>query len=112
MNLLRNAIEAIACGDTNERRVTLNAQNTETGILISIADTGPGFAKDVDLFEQFQTTKKDGMGLGLSICRTIIESHRGKIWYQCDDNGNSQFCFSLPALGPKTVASELDELNA
>ncbi len=112
VNLLRNAIEAIACSDTNERVVTLSAQNTEAGILISIADTGSGFAKDIDLFEQFQTTKKDGMGLGLSICRTIIEAHLGEIWYQCDENSNSQVCFTLPALGPKTVKSKLDDANA
>ncbi|WP_299848725.1 cache domain-containing protein [uncultured Roseovarius sp.] len=112
LNLLRNAIEAIARSDANERVVTLDARNTKTGVLITITDTGPGIAKDVDLFEQFQTTKKDGMGLGLSICRTIIESHRGKIWYQREENGKSQFCFSLPALGPRTTAPKLDELNA
>ena len=111
LNLLRNAIEALAGVDTNERLVKIAAKNTGSGVWISIADTGPGFAQDVDLFEQFHTTKKDGMGLGLSICRTIVEAHRGKIWYQRDENGNSQFCFSLPALGPRMTADNLDELQ-
>jgi signal transduction histidine kinase len=114
LNLLRNAIEALealAGVDTNERLVKIAATNTGSGVWISIADTGPGFAQDVDLFEQFHTTKKDGMGLGLSICRTIVEAHRGEIWYQRDENGNSQFCFSLPALGPRMTADKLDELQ-
>ncbi|WP_227270156.1 cache domain-containing protein [Roseobacter weihaiensis] len=112
VNLLRNAIEAIACGDVDRRLIRLSAKNTESGVLICVTDSGPGLPHDVDLFERFQTTKKDGMGLGLSICRTIVESHRGKIWYQRDENGHSEFCFTLPALGPKTDKEMVDEFSA
>ena len=106
VNLLRNASEAIASAPCAEKRVTLVAQNTDTGVLVRITDTGPGFAEDVDIFEPFETTKKQGMGLGLSICRTIVEAHGGKIWYQTDPNGYSQFCFTLPALNPKMADTQ------
>lgn len=101
VNLLRNACEAIASEACEEKRVTLVAHDTDTGIEISITDTGPGFAEGIGIFEPFETTKKKGMGLGLSICRTIVEAHGGKIWYQVDPCGHSQFCFTLPALAPK-----------
>lgn len=103
VNLLRNAIEAIASADCHEKRVILTAQNTDTGTVISIIDTGPGFPKGAKVFEPFGTTKKEGMGLGLSICRTIVEAHGGKIWYEVDSNGHSQFSFTLPDLKPKTA---------
>ena len=108
VNLLRNAIESIATLDKGERLVELSAHNTETGLLISIVDSGPGFATDFDPFEQFKTTKKDGMGLGLSICRTIVESHGGELWYQVHETGKPQFCFTLPSLTPKTIGEAHD----
>lgn len=111
VNLLRNAIDALACMDNNERLVRISAKNVNSSILVCVTDTGLGFVHDVDLFEQFHTTKKDGMGLGLSICRTIVEAHRGKIWYQRDENCNSQFCFSLPELGPRMTVDKPDELS-
>ncbi|WP_171180341.1 cache domain-containing protein [Ruegeria sp. HKCCD8929] len=112
VNLLRNAIEAIATGDGNGGLITVRARNTETGIEISVTDSGLGIADGADPFEQFHTTKKEGMGLGLSICRTIVEAHLGKIWYQRDERGHSQFCFTLPALSPKTATCPPDDLNA
>ncbi|MEP2027440.1 MAG: cache domain-containing protein [Paracoccaceae bacterium] len=111
VNLLRNAIEAIASVDTIEGQVKLSAKNIDAGLLVTVADTGPGFEEDMDLFEQFRTTKKDGMGLGLSICRTILEAHRGKIWYQRNETGNSEFCFLLPVLGPRLTEEVRDEPN-
>lgn len=103
VNLLRNSIEAIASAQCTERRVTLTARDTDTGAIITVTDTGPGFPEGVEIFEPFGTTKKEGMGLGLSICRTIVEAHGGKIWYEVDGNGHSQFSFTLPALKPKTA---------
>lgn len=101
VNLLRNACDAVASGPPNEKLVLLRAENTKKGVSISVIDTGPGFDDGINVFEQFQTTKKEGMGLGLSICRTIVEAHGGKIWYQKDDQGRSEFSFTLPALNPK-----------
>ncbi|WP_299783312.1 cache domain-containing protein [uncultured Roseobacter sp.] len=112
LNLLRNAIEAIGDSDVPERIVWLKGQESDEGLTISITDTGPGFDPHANLFEQFETTKEDGMGLGLSICRSIIDSHGGKLWYQKDDNGHSQFCFTLPPLVPKKVNEKLNEFSA
>lgn len=108
VNLLRNAIEAIAAQPGTKRQITLTAQNTLTGTLISVTDTGPGFPEGMQVFEPFGTTKKEGMGLGLSICRTIVEAHGGKIWYQTDPEGHAQFSFTLPALKPKVTAPDKD----
>ena len=112
LNLLRNAIEAIGDSDVQERMVWLKAENTDAGLAVSITDTGPGFDPRANLFEQFETTKEDGMGLGLSICRSIVDAHRGQLWYQQDENGHAQFCFTLPALVPKKVNEKLDEFSA
>ncbi|WP_298917617.1 cache domain-containing protein [uncultured Roseobacter sp.] len=112
VNLLRNAIEAIAEGGGDARQITLSASNIDNGVMIDVVDTGPGFDPTNDLFEQFETTKEDGMGLGLSICRTIVESHGGKLWYQTDENGHSRFCFTIPALVPKRAQEKLDEFSA
>ncbi|MEM9638580.1 MAG: ATP-binding protein, partial [Pseudomonadota bacterium] len=112
LNLLRNAIEAIGDSDVQERMVWLKAENTDAGLAVSITDTGPGFDPRANLFEQFETTKEDGMGLGLSICRSIVDAHRGKLWYQQDEHGHAQFCFTLPALVPKKVNEKLDEFSA
>lgn len=111
LNLLRNAIEAIGDSDVSERIVWLRGEEIDEGLTISITDTGPGFDPRASLFEQFETTKEDGMGLGLSICRSIIDSHGGKLWYQQDENGHSQFCFTLPPLVPKKVSEKLDEFS-
>ncbi|AEI94286.1 cache domain-containing protein [Roseobacter litoralis] len=111
VNMLRNAIESIAQSNMRDRKVTLKAENTQSGAMISVTDTGPGLQEDVDVFEHFKTTKKDGMGMGLSICRTIVESHRGEIWYQQDPDGNPQFCFTLPALKPKTEVGKAYEYS-
>ncbi len=97
VNLLRNAIESIADSNTDKRLVELKAQNSEDGLMIKVRDSGPGFADDFDPFEQFNTTKKDGMGMGLSICRSIVESHGGKLWYQAHKSGKPQFYFTLPS---------------
>lgn len=111
INLLRNAVEAIAQSDATAGQITVCVDNTETGALVSITDTGPGFATDFDLFEKFKTTKHDGMGLGLSICRTIIDAHRGKIWHETDADGHVRFCFTLPFLAPKTTRERYDEFS-
>lgn len=102
MNLLRNAIEAIGDSDVPTRLVEVAARDTATGIVITVRDTGPGVDASVDMFEQFETTKEDGMGLGLSICRTIVEAHGGKLWYQTTHDGHAEFSFTLPALMPRS----------
>lgn len=111
VNLLRNSLEAIAATDATEGLITVRVQDTDDGVLVCVTDSGPGFDPELDLFEQFETTKDEGMGLGLSICRTIVEGHRGKIWHETDAEGRACFCFTLQALAPKTARARADAIT-
>ena len=97
INLLRNAIDAMRDLKKAELRVRVAA--TDDGFtLVSVSDTGSGLSDEVRarLFEPFMTTKKEGMGVGLSICRTIVEAHGGSIWAENNDAGGATFSFTLP----------------
>jgi two-component system sensor kinase FixL len=67
---------------------------------VTVADTGSGISPDVadQLFQPFVTTKRTGMGVGLSISRTIIEAHGGRLWAEENPGGGTRFCFTLPAV--------------
>jgi C4-dicarboxylate-specific signal transduction histidine kinase len=102
VNLIRNAFEALA--GTERRReldVVANLMNDET-IEIVVADNGPGLPSEVagHLFEPFVSTKHDGMGLGLSICRSIVEAHGGLLRYEPKPRGGTTFRFTLPFAMP------------
>jgi PAS domain S-box-containing protein len=96
VNLLRNSIEAMADSKRRELRVTTALVNAET-VEIAVADTGTGLAKGVAerLFEPFVSTKHDGMGLGLSICRSIVEGHGGRLRGEPNPHGGTIFRFTL-----------------
>lgn len=97
LNLIRNAIEAME--GMARRELTITTAPTGDGFIeVSVADTGPGLAPEVagHLFEPFVTTKNEGMGLGLSICRTIIEAHGGKLWAESSSDG-TVFHFTVPS---------------
>lgn len=98
LNLLRNAFEAMEGRET--RAVTVCAQPGQGGgtVEVSVRDTGPGLSPEVAdrLFQPFVTTKDSGMGVGLSICRTIIESHGGKMWAVSTPGKGAAFHFTLP----------------
>ncbi len=96
INLMRNAMEAME--HSPERKLTVTtAPGDGDSVLVSVADTGPGIAPEVRerLFEAFASTKSDGMGLGLSICRTIIEAHGGRIKAGSTEAGGTSFQFTL-----------------
>ena len=98
VNLLRNAIESISLSKGNNERLvtvwaTLKDDNT---IYLCVRDTGQGVEEGLDPFAQFETTKNDGMGLGLSICRGIVEAHGGTIWHEACPPGDTCFCCSFP----------------
>ena len=96
VNLIRNAIEAMA--DSTIRDLTVTTTVVPSGLIrVSVTDTGPGIAEEIapQLFQAFVSSKTDGMGLGLSICRTIIEAHGGRIWTESKPSQGAAFHFTL-----------------
>ena len=103
VNLIRNAIEALA--HSNNRHLSINAvQDGDDMVQVSVTDTGAGLDADVSsrLFQPFVSTKTGGMGLGLSICQTIVEAHGGRIWFDCPASGGTTFRFTLVASNQET----------
>lgn len=98
VNLLRNAIEAMAEDHSPKRRVSVSTSQIDGYLQIDVEDTGPGVAEGTELFVQFETTKAGGMGLGLSISRSLIEANGGTIWYAGTVTG-ARFSFTLPLEG-------------
>jgi two-component system sensor kinase FixL len=96
LNLVRNAIEAMEGSTLRELTISAKATDVDTA-MIGVADTGTGIAPEVadQLFQPFTTTKAAGMGVGLSICRTIIEAHGGQIWVEPAAGGGTTFYFTL-----------------
>lgn len=96
VNLIRNAAEAMAESPVRELTIS-SALEGAAMVRVTIADTGPGLAEEVasQLFQAFLSTKIEGMGLGLSICRTIVEAHGGKIWVDTPPEGGTRFHFTL-----------------
>ena len=97
LNLIRNGIEAMQ-GVTRRELLIATGQADGQMVRVTIKDSGPGLAPEVaeQLFQPFITTKEKGMGLGLSICRSIIDSHGGKIWATPNPSGGVTFAFTLP----------------
>jgi signal transduction histidine kinase len=98
LNLVMNAIESTTSRTNGLRSVSSSTSVDEASVVISIADSGPGvpFDKLKTIFEPFFTTKSDGMGMGLSIARTIVEAHGGRIWAENNTAGGGLFHVSLP----------------
>ena len=96
INLLRNAIEAMATQPEGPRRVTVSARQAEGMVLVGVEDTGPGIPPGLNLFTQFETTKPGGMGLGLSICRSMVEANGGTLWHADRDQPGAKFYFTIP----------------
>jgi len=100
-NLMRNGIEAMQDQPRRELVVATGASSQEGVVEVSVADNGPGLADHVraKLFQPFVTTKPNGMGVGLSICRTIVEAHGGRLWAADNPGGGTVFSFTLRAAG-------------
>ncbi|MGE7139625.1 trifunctional serine/threonine-protein kinase/ATP-binding protein/sensor histidine kinase [Luteibacter sp. NPDC031894] len=102
LNLLTNASEAMSSlSQEQPRELTIRTQRAaDGGICLSVRDSGTGIdpKKLEQYFESFYTTKEDGMGVGLSVSRTIIESHRGRLWAEPNASGGATFLFTLPCV--------------
>lgn len=98
LNLIMNAVEAMAGAAATPRGLIVKAETRDGDALVSVTDTGPGLRGDDPdrLFEAFFSTKAEGIGMGLSICRSIIEAHGGKIWAANNGTRGSVFSFTLP----------------
>jgi len=106
LNLMRNAIEAMEAGPVRE--LSVQAREHDGAVQVGVADTGCGISPEVAarLFQPFVTTKPDGMGIGLSTCRAIIEAHGGRLWWEPVPEGGTRFCFTLmPAETGQTAVS-------
>jgi PAS domain S-box-containing protein len=101
LNLLLNAIEAMSGMTEGARELLIRTEQTHSdAVLVSVQDSGPGFPPEgaQRLFESFYTTKPGGLGLGLSICHSIIEAHQGRLWASANPSRGAVFQLTLPAL--------------
>jgi C4-dicarboxylate-specific signal transduction histidine kinase len=109
LNLIVNAIEAMSGFAEVQRELTVSTGQVESGrVLVVVRDTGPGLdpATLEHLFDAFYTTKATGMGLGLAICRSIIEAHEGKLWASANESRGAVFQFTLRPARDETVSAE------
>jgi signal transduction histidine kinase len=114
LNLLRNASDAMSSIDDRPRQLLIKTeQDAEGGVRLSVQDAGVGFEPDSinKLFDSFYTTKGDGMGIGLSVSRSIIENHHGRLWAQPNDGPGATFLFSLPCEVTKVTDAASRDLN-
>lgn len=96
VNLLRNAIEAVHGIDAKSKIVQISTEVSDGFVMVSVDDSGPGVSPEVNLFTQFDTTKGEGMGLGLSISRSLAEANGGRLWHDSSHASMTRFCFTVP----------------
>jgi PAS domain S-box-containing protein len=109
LNLIMNAIEAMSGDDDGARELGLSTETEAAGgVLVAVRDSGPGLDPDsVDrAFEAFYTTKPEGMGMGLAICRSIVEEHGGRLWASANEPRGAVFQLMLPAEGAEAPPAE------
>ena len=99
LNLVLNAIEAMSSNSDDFRELSITTeQRQEDGVLVAVGDSGPGIDPDnvESAFRSFYTTKSNGMGMGLSICRSIVDAHEGRLWVKANEPRGAVLCFTLP----------------
>jgi PAS domain S-box-containing protein len=119
LNLILNAVEAMSPVKKGARELSISTEPHHTGgVLVAVRDSGPGIAPErLDrVFDAFYTTKSSGVGMGLSICRSIINAHGGRLWADANPSGGAVFQFTLPSAGneltnPRPADHEIGEPN-
>jgi len=109
LNLIRNATDAMTAVDDRPRELLIKTENDEDRMArVSVTDAGSGFETEAaeKLFEVFYTTKPEGMGIGLSVSRSIIEAHHGRLWATSNDGPGVTFSFSIPYFSEPTPARD------
>jgi C4-dicarboxylate-specific signal transduction histidine kinase len=111
LNLIMNAIEAMSEVSERSRDLLIRTSAADPGsVLVSVSDSGPGLpeANLERIFEAFYTTKASGLGMGLSICRSIVEAHGGRLWATRNEPHGAVFCMTLP-VGEKALEKSEDQ---
>ena len=113
LNLVRNASDAMSIINDRPRRLVIRTERDEHCVRLSVEDVGIGFDPQAanGLFEAFYTTKNDGMGIGLSISRSIIERHRGRLWATLNDGPGATFSFAIPCLPAEGHADNIFDIR-
>jgi PAS domain S-box-containing protein len=109
LNLILNAVEAMAGIDEGTRELRINTEREAAdGVLVTVRDSGPGLDQaDVDrVFTAFYTTKPKGMGMGLAICRSMVEAHGGKMWASANEPRGAVFQFTLPLERDESIPAQ------
>jgi PAS domain S-box-containing protein len=98
LNLILNAAEAMGSVETGARELSISSEQDHTGVLVAVRDSGPGIKPEhrERVFKAFYTTKPSGVGMGLSICRSIIDAHGGRLWAEANEPRGAVFRFTLP----------------
>jgi signal transduction histidine kinase len=99
LNLLLNAVEVMGSSEAKPRDLLISTEQDHTGVLVAVRDSGPGIDPShlERVFDAFYTTKSSGTGMGLSICRSIVEAHGGRVWATANAPRGAIFQFTLPA---------------
>jgi C4-dicarboxylate-specific signal transduction histidine kinase len=100
LNLLLNAVEAMGSVEAKPRDLLISTEQDHTGVRVAVRDSGPGIDPPQleRVFDAFYTTKSSGTGMGLSICRSIVEAHGGRLWAEANEPRGAIFQFTLPAV--------------
>jgi PAS domain S-box-containing protein len=100
LNLILNAVEAMGSVQAGARELSISTEQQHTGVVVAVRDSGPGIDPHhlERVFEAFYTTKSKGMGMGLSICRSIIEAHGGRLWAEANEPRGAVFQFTVPGV--------------